>query len=302
MRVVERARMAGTSALHTGSKLPGPWTTFWALGLAAALLSPGPAAGQDAQTILSEAMDRYRDRLTAVEDLTIRQEIMGVTTTSYLVKESVDGYPLLKPADSDGAATEFGPMDAVGELWASPHHLFVELAHEWSLEGRGSVNGEETWTLVLEDVEAMDWRGMSGSNDAFVAQRVVLELSIRDLVPLSMRLDGEARGSDEPRPFTLHMELSDYREIDGYLHPFLAVVETEGTPAGLSPEEFEEAKESLEVLRQELERMPEEQRTAMERLMGDQVKAFEEMIASGRLRVEVRVTDVRVNSGPPGAR
>ena len=66
------------------------WTPF-ATSLAAAV------AAQSAADIFDEMLGHQRQRLSAIESLLIEQETMGVSTTLYMVKEVVDGEPMLVP-------------------------------------------------------------------------------------------------------------------------------------------------------------------------------------------------------------
>ncbi len=264
--------------------------------LASLLIVPGQATAQSAADILSQAMERYEANLAGVEDLTVRQEVMGFETTAYLVKETVNGHSVLRPADMDLAGADLDPVDDVGDLWTNPHELYLELADRWSLDGQGSVGGTESWRLVLTDMEDLDW-GI-GPDDAMAPDRIELDLAVDELHPLAMSMSGTGA---QGQPFTFRIHFSDYREVDGYRHPFLTRVETEGAVFGVSDAEMEQAMEGLRELEQQLEAMPEAQREMMESMMGDQIRMLEEMVAGGGLDIELRVTELQVNSGPPGS-
>jgi hypothetical protein len=71
---------------------------------------------------------------------------------------------------------------------------------------------------------------------------MVLELDEARLVPLAMTMEGETVQSGERRPVEVFIQFSDYREVGGYLHPFLSVIETDMAAAGMSDEELEQAR------------------------------------------------------------
>jgi hypothetical protein len=264
-------------------------------------LGPAPVVAQSAAGILGEAMERHDARLAGVENVTILQDVMGMSTTMYMVKEVVDGHAALRPVEGEiGGGGEFDLEEDVHDLWASPHQFYVELADRWVLDGRESVDGRESWTLVLTDLEDVDWGTAPGQEGDFHPERIEMKLSVDELVPLEMMIDGEVDVDGQLRPVSLRMRFSDYREVGGYLHPFVTAIETEMPEGQLSDEELEEARQALDEVRHQLEQAPAAQREMMERMMGDQIRMLEDLVAGEGIRIEMRVTDLRVNEGPPG--
>ena len=293
-------RWKASRGLHPGR---GKRTSvvFVALAVLASLHGPAPSLhGQNAQEILAQAMERYEQNLAGVENITVRQEVMGVETTAYMVRGTVGGHSILQPMEVDATGAEVDPLEEVGDLWASPHELYVSLADRWTMEGRGTVDGRETWLLSLSDPEALDWDMPTGPAGGFTPERVELELAVDDLVPLAMRISGQGTASGGPQSFGMQIRFSDYRTVSGYLHPFLISLETDGAAPGVSEAEMEEARRGLAELEREMENMPEAQRAMMERMMGDQIQMLREMVEGGGLQLEIRVTDLQVNAGPPG--
>ncbi len=266
--------------------------------LSAGAIAPSPGEAQSAAEILGQAMERYEANLAGVDDITLRQEVMGIETTSYLVKETVDGHATLRPADVELSGAEIDPVEDAGELWARPHELYLELADRWTLDGEGSIDGRQSWRLILTDAEDLDWGLAPGMDDPFVPSRLELDLAADDLYPLAMAIAGEG---SQGQPFNFRIFFTDYREVDGYLHPFVTRIETEGAGPGMSEADMDEARTGLRELEQQLEAMPDAQREMMEEMMGDQIQMLEDMLAGGGLDLEIRVTDLQVNAGPPGS-
>jgi hypothetical protein len=273
------------------------------LALGALFAHAEPLEGQTAEQILAQAMALHEQRLAGVQNVTIRQDVMGFSTTTYMVKEMVDGRPVLRPQVVDAAGAAMDPTEDLAEFWSDLGMLYDEMAHRWTLEGESSVGDRATWRLTLTDFEGLDWVDTPpGQDDPFEPRRMVIELDVNELVPLAMVMEGAVVDAGEARPVTMSMRFEDYRTVDGFVHPFRVVTEMDLAQAGLSPEEVAEAREGMEELRRQLEQVPEAQRAMMEQMMGEQLERLEQMVAGEAIEVELVVTDLQVNAGPPDGR
>jgi hypothetical protein len=279
---------------------PGAWLARCALPLLTLLLLvPQPTQAQSAPEIFTRMMEAYESRLQGVEDLTIRQEVMGFSSTTYLVKETVDGRPTLQVRSSGLDGVEGMDLDTEA-IWAHPWTTWEEGVDRWALEGTGTVDGRPTWQLSLTDFEGLDLDALVPDDEAaFDPHQLLIDVDQELLAPLRVQMSGQVTHEGRDHPVSMDMLFSDYREVDGYLHPFLVSMETDLAGAGISDAEMAEARRGLEELRAQLESMPEAQREMMERMMGEQIRALEEMVESGGIRVEIRALDLQVNSGPP---
>lgn len=267
-----------------------------------ALGAPSLAA-QSAGQILEQALERHEERLGGVEDLTLRQEVLGHPTTTHMVKEIVEGRPVLRTRSDNMGDAGTDAEDLGADFWGDPGRMYDEWGDRWSLEGQTTVAGVSAWRLSLTDFDGLDVPGsVPGQDLPFEPTRMVLELDEARLVPLTMTMQGESVQDGERRPAEIFIQFTDYREVEGYLHPFLTVIESDMAAAGMSEEELGEARTGLEELRRQLEEVPEAQREMMERMMGSQMEALEEMLGGDTFRLEVQVTDLQVNTGPPSAR
>lgn len=275
---------------------------FLFVGLLAA--PPFAADAQSAQDIVQRVLDASERRMAGVENLTLRQDVMGVSTTTYMIKEEVDGYPVLRPHSVDAMGVDVDLMEDSWDVWADPRSMYGPTMDQWVLEGTGNVDGHETWRLSLSDLELLDWddEEMWEEDAIFEADRLLLEVDRERLVPLRMEIEGEVQDEGGPKPVRMVMSFSDYRTVQGYMHPFLTVVEMDMGAAGLSDEEVREAREAMAEFQRELENMPPAQREMMERMMADQMEMFEQMLAGEGIRVEMQVTELLVNRGPPSGR
>jgi hypothetical protein len=275
------------------------------LGTVLGVASPIPVAAQSAGEILTRAMDAHEERLAGVDDLVIQQDIMGFSTVTYMVKEEVDGRAILRTrsalaGDMAVDGNEMDPGELAGEIWADPWGVYHEALDRWQVEGQGSVDGHSTWRLSLEDFQGMDWNASIPGEDApFNPSRLVMELDEERLIPLALEVEGEVVEGQQVRPVALQMRFSDYREVEGYLHPFLTTMDLDMASMGMSPQEAEQARTGMDQLREQLEQIPEAQRQMMEEMLGDQLRALEGMLSGEAIQVELRVTDLQVNGGPP---
>lgn len=267
------------------------------LFVVAVLAVPAAVHAQSAQDIMTRAIESYETRLSGVENVTIDVEVMGMTVETYLVKEMVDGRPVLQPVSTDveGMPSDTAEVET-DDMWAESWRMFDDTQDRWTLEGQGSVDGRATWRLRMTDFEGLDLSPeMPGQEGEFDADLMVMELDQERLVPLRMELEGTVRQGGEANPVAMQMQFEDYREVDGYLHPFLSIMDVD---MAMGPE-GQDAQEALEELRNQLADMPEAQREMMEQMMGEQIRMLESMVGEEGLRMELRVVDLRVNAGPP---
>jgi hypothetical protein len=89
--------------------------------------------------------------------------------------------------------------------------------------------------------------------------------------------------------------LSDYRDVEGMLHPYLMQITATGLAAGMSEEEAEEARKNLAEMEEKLEEMDASQRAMVERMMGGQMDNLRKMLESGQFEITVVTKKVRVN-------
>jgi roadblock/LC7 domain-containing protein len=93
----------------------------------------------------------------------------------------------------------------------------------------------------------------------------------------------------------------DYRTVEGMPHPFRTAIEVKGAMAagGASDEQAAEAREQLAELDRQMAEMPASQREMMEKMMGTRLEQLRNMVQSGNFEIELVVTDLKVNTGPP---
>lgn len=267
------------------------------LGLPLALLATAaPASAQSASEIIDRMLSEYEARTAGVENYTLVQDFMGFRTTSYFVKEIIDGRPVFKlqNVSAPGADLDDAGPGTLDEIYA----IGDDLKDNAEYLGRETVDGRETYVLEISDLEATELGQQMGQDSEFrpVSGRIFLDA--QDYMPRRMIFEGELENDQGVHAVTSTMDLSDYREHAGMLFAYRTVMTIEGLGAAID----DEARAQFEQMERELANMPPEQRRMVETMMADQLEQFRAMMAGQdeAMVVEVAVSEVRVNSGPPG--
>ncbi len=258
--------------------------------LAWGALAVGSASAQTPEEIIQRAVERYEERMAGIDNYTVVQEFMGFETELYFEKRMVDGRPVFQLVESMGGAGD----DDMGQMY----HEFMEVAERAQLKGKEKIGEDEVYVLYIEDFSGLDM-GEDEEED-FKPKKGTFYLGTDDYLLHKVRIEGEMEGESGTSPVTMEVLFEDYREVKGMVHPFRMVMSMTGLTAGMSEEDREEARRSLEELRARMAEMPEAQRSMMEGMMKDQISKLEEMINSGTMQVTLEVKELRVNEGPPG--
>lgn len=260
------------------------------LALAAVALAPASAAAQSGEELLQTAMERYESRAEGVDSYTVVQETMGATTTLRFVKQTVDGHPVFLPEGSEDVASGMSP-------WAR----FPELAERAAVKGKETVNGVETTVLGVSDLEGLGFGQAMEESEAvsgFTPKEMTLYIDTDDYLLRRMKLTGTGQTESGTSDVTFVADLRDYREVEGFYHPFRMEVSITGLSTGMSEEEMEEARQKMEEYQARLEEMPEQQRAMMEKMVAPQMEKLREMLQSGRMDFTVTVKSLEVNTPP----
>ena len=129
--------------------------------------------------------------------------------------------------------------------------------------------------------------------------RAVFLIDRDRLVMLRMEMDAEiVTESGEPRTVHIQSTFSDYRDVEGMLHPFLTSIAMEGMMDAIGGGDPDELRSQLEEMERQLESMTGPGRDMAERMMGPQIERLRDML--GGAPMEIRVTSIRANVDPPG--
>jgi hypothetical protein len=261
------------------------------------LLPWTPASGQSVQTVVDQMYDALERHSDGVDNYTVVQSVMGFETVTYFEKEIVDGRPVFMVRETAGGGAVMSAEDmAFGDITA----LGSDLVEHGRYAGREQVDGREVHVIAIDDLTQLDFAAPSGPEDMeFVAKSGRIFVDVEMGIPRRMAFDGQATTRSGTHDVTTTVDLRDYREVESLLVPYLSVVSIEGIEAMIDPE----MQAQYEEMRRQLESLPESQRAMFEQMMGAQMEQIERMMAGdgGPMTMEITVTEVRVNTGPPGA-
>jgi hypothetical protein len=261
---------------------------------AAAIVVAGAASTATAETagdVLQTAMERNDARLKGIETFTVVQDVMGFEVTTHYETQLVDGHvvPVAKETEEESA-------DASASLYAS----LPEMAERARLEDTETIDDRKCYTIRVEDMSELDFApDMGEATAAFTPKSLVFHLDQKDYLLRKMRIEGEAEHEGRQVPLSMEMVPSDYRTVDGLVHPFEITMVVHGLASAMSAEDTEKARQALAEMKAQMEEMPEEQRKMMVSMMGDRMQRMEEMVGSGEVKTTMKVKEIRVNQPAP---
>jgi hypothetical protein len=265
--------------------------------LAGALLAtatPSSVSAQSASEIIDRMMSEYAERAAGIDNYTVVQETMGMTMSSYFVKEIVDGHPIFRMQGTTVAGMTTGGQSGtdLDDFYA----MAEELKARASYEGRRPIDGTELHVLSMDDLEGLGFGETDTDEMDFKPVRGSIFLDVSTYAPRRFEMEGEMTNSEGVHEVTSVVSMDDYREIEGMLFPFRTTVAFEGLGAAID----EETRAQFEEMKRELENMPEAQRRMVESMMADRFPQFEAMMSgeSTGMTIQMTVREVLVNSGP----
>ncbi len=254
------------------------------LPLAVVLALPSAATAQTAEEILMTSLEEYEQRMEGIENYTTVQETMGFETELTFVRTEVEGRMVFVPKGQEG---DGGGM-------SNFYRIYPEIAERAELEGKESVDGEQCHVVAINDLSGLDLNQDMGQG-AFVPKSGLLYVDTDDHLIRKMQMEGEITRDGQTSPMTAVTVLSDYRDVEGLLHPYLLNITATGLAAGMSEEDAANARKSLEEMEENLEGMDPTQRAMVERMMGGQMENLRKMLESGQFEITVITKEVRVN-------
>jgi len=268
-----------------------------ALGVISLPLFPTSAVAQDAQALMRRAMDAQAERLAGVENVTVVQETMGMEMSMYMEKRDVGGMPVLMPVSvTVGGMVQTMPQDMAQADWSNPfQEAWVERTR---LVGTDELDGEKVLVFLIEDFSGLELPRLPGSEaqtEDFRPNSFRYSMGEDDLLLRKVEMNGEIRGQDGSySPIQMTMFMEDYREVDGYIHPFVTRVLTKGMMEAADVDQ-EELRQQLEQMRAQMENIPE----AMRGMVQGQIDQLERMLGGSGEGMEVTITvkDLKVNAG-----
>jgi hypothetical protein len=260
----------------------------WSLGLGTLVLSsPLPASAQDAAEVLGHALQGYEERAAAISGYAVVQESMGYQTMLEFSKEIVEGRPAFVPTTAEG-----------GEIasWGNFYGAYPTLAERARLDGIAAVDGHDTYVLRVNDFSGLDLSAEvgAGEKEDFEPETGTFYIDSASYLLRKVEMDGMLAANDASSPFTFEISLRDWREVEGWLHPFEMQMTATGTPPGMTDADLQETLARLRRMQEEIASTPEPERDALEQMIGPRIQELERMIESGTFEVLVRTRELTV--------
>jgi len=271
------------------------------LGAIAAL--PVFGSAQDAADLMRRAIAAQAERLENVDNITVVQDMMGMEMTMYMEKRNADGIPILMPVSvSMGGMTNVIPQEMAQADWSNPFQ--EEWVERTRLVGTEQLDGHRVQLFVIDDFSGLDLPGLPGGDQGageFHPASFQFYLDDDGLFMRKVEMEGETLQPDGSRsPVRMTIFLEDYREVDGYLHPFVTRIISEGLLEAADVDR-EELRAQLDEMRAQFDNLPQAQRAMMEGMMGTQIEQIEKMlVGEGGMEMTLSVKEIKVNAGPPG--
>jgi hypothetical protein len=262
-----------------------------------AVIGSSTAVAQSAADVINAMVSTYEKNAESVQNYTLVQETMGMETVSYFEKEIVSGHPVFRLREARAAGVVVKPEEAEEGRWDQFYVMAPELISRASYEGRDNVEGDAVHVISLADLDEIGFGpGATQGNQNFEPQRAKLYVDVETSLMRRMVFEGQMEQDGETHDITSTMDFKDYREVDGMTQPFLITIAMQGLGGAMD----EDSRKQYEEMKKELEQMPEEQRKMVEKMMQGQLAQYEKMMeGEGGITVEMRVKELRVNSGPP---
>jgi hypothetical protein len=260
------------------------------------LLAPGLRA-QSVADIVNQMYDAYERQARGIDNYTLVQRAMGVDIVNYFEKESIDGKPVfkLKSSGMQGFSLGMGDEDVgAGDIFV----LGPKLIEHGRYAGTEQIDGHGVQVIAVDDASTLGLSAPAAGQDMdFEAHSARFYVDDQMMVPRRLELVGDAKTDSASHEVTMQMNLLDYRNESGLLIPHRAVMQISGLGAMMDAD----TRQRFEDMQQQLAALPDDQRVMMERMLGPQIEQMKKMMAGegNAMTIEVTVTEVRVNTGPP---
>jgi len=274
--------------------------------LALTLILAVGSAAQSAADILNRTLETYEHRMEGIDNYTLVQEVMGMETVMYFEKEVNAGRPFVHLRHMMVAGRSMNTTGGAEKGWDQFYAMVPEFASHAHYLGQDEVQGYPVHVVEVRDLHELDFIDVPQPDDAdFRWDTAKLFIDSDQWVVRRAEIAGQVTTNGQSHDVTSVTDLKDYRDVHGMLHPFLVTVQMQGLGAamGVSDADMAEARKQLDEMKQQMDQMPAAQRAMMEQMLRQQTAAMEQMLGSGGgsgMTIEMRVTRLDVNTGPPG--
>ncbi len=257
------------------------------------LVSPALYSQISVEQVLDNMVQEYERGVQNIDDYTV---VTDMYTAQYK-KTYVDGRPTFKSRVQVKGMEQFGDeavsTSAMGHSDFYDTKMFNSLKENAEYKGTETVDGARTHALFVPELT-----DLVEEQNGDQAKNVHFYIDADKWVLRKMTFDLEIEADDgQVQKMNSTIRFQDYRNIEGMNMPFKTVMEMEGFDSAISEEEREEARKSMEELRQQLDAMPQQQRKMMENMMGPQLRQLEKMLQGEMFEIVIETQEVKVNTG-----
>ena len=260
----------------------------------------GGVSAQSVSQVVEEMYAAFERQAASVDNYTLVQNVMGIESTSYYEKEMVDGRPVFKMRSGSAQGANFNiglgaDDDGMGDIYA----MGPELIEHARYAGREQIDGTGVHVLAIDDLSELNLAQPDAPGDMdFEARTGRVFIDADRLIMRRMEFTGEAMTPQGASEVTVSIDLEDVRNVQGLLIPHRTAMRISGLQAMIDPE----MQAQLREMEQQLAALPADQRQMMERMLGAQLEQLRALASGGgdAMSVDVTISEVRVNTGPPG--
>lgn len=257
------------------------------------LVSPALYSQMTVEQVLDNMVKEYERGVQNIDDYTVVTDLY----TAQYKKTYVDGRPTFKSRVQITGMEQFGgdavSTSAMGHSEFYDTKMFNHLKQNAEYRGIETVDGARTHTLFVSELA-----DLVEEQNADQAKNVHFYIDTDMWVLRKMTFDMEIPDdAGQVQQMNSAILFQDYRNIEGMNMPFKTVMEMEGLDSAISEEEREEARRSLQEMKEQLDAMPQQQRKMMERVMGSSMRQLEKMLEGEKFEIVIEVKEVKVNTG-----
>lgn len=246
-----------------------------------------PVAAQSVRDLVTNMLERQAERMGQVDNYTVVQEVQGIETTQYYEAREMDGHRVFVIT---GTWMNGNKMSGLEEETGDPFSTYAEWMEHASVEGSEEIDGHDTWIVFTDDLDAMSGQPMADQGMQQGTVRMYVDKD--EYILRRTQFEGTMDDGSGPREVQMTADMSDYRNIDGVLHPFLVSGQVQGA---MDADEAAEMQEQLKEMEQQLASLPEALRNQVE----SQLEQMRSMATGGGMTFSVVTKEVKVNQGPP---
>jgi hypothetical protein len=269
-----------------------------ATALALVALVAGGASAQSVSSVVEGMYDSYERQVADIDDYTLVQTVMGIEASSYFEKEMVDGHAVFRLRNGSAQSGNFnfglgGDDSGMGDVYS----FGPELIEHARYAGREQIDGTAVHVLAVDDLSDLAIAQSTPDEMEFQPKTGRIYIDADRMIPRRMEFVGDATTPNGQHEVTVSIDLQDVRNVQGMFVPFRTAMRITGMQAMIDPE----TQAQLREMEEQLAALPPEQRQMMERMVGPQLDQLRQMMAGNgdAMSIDVTVSDVRVNTGPP---